>query len=209
MWNPRGCGHTPKPPARMRNEKQACFHPFCSCGTSSHCDLPVGIGWGSMSWQHSRSSQCSIRGIRSSHLKLRDLVTTSAAVSRDQFPTKGPMSKSRLFTSIPGAADSATFSYSAGREKVQLYSSYPASAWTIWESKTPLLLVSWCCWNDVLRAVQAEDGSNALLPAVGWQNAWPCLCGATPLVSLQGWGRRCVLCFCVLSSHFLVTWNWQ
>lgn len=135
------------------------------------------------------------------------------ALSQDQFPTKGHMPKPRLFSSIPVAADSAeSFSRSAGREKVKLCGSYPGSAWTIWESKTPLLWVSWWHWSDVLRAVQAEDGSNALLAPVGWQNVW----AMSPWghTSSRGFwacrveeGRVCFV-FRVLSSHFLVTWNW-
>lgn len=97
------------------------FTPFCSCGTSPHCDLPGDIRVGSISQQHSRFSQCSIRAIKSSLLKLRgNLGTTSAALFQDQLTTKAHVSKPGLFTSIPVAADSAeTFPYSAGREKVK------------------------------------------------------------------------------------------
>lgn len=212
VWNPRGCGHTPKPPARMRNEQQGCFHPFC--GTASR-DLSVDISGGSMIWQHSRS-QRSIRDKKSSLLKLRgDLVTTSASLFQDQFTTKARMSKPRLFTSIPAAADSAeTFPYSAGREKVKLFVWFlSCECLDYLGEQNSSLWVSLCHWNHVLRAVQAEDGSNALLPAVGRQNAramspW----GQTSSCGLSACRveeRGCVLCFCVLSPRFLGTWNWQ
>lgn len=88
------------------------------------------------------------------------------------------------------------------------------------------------CWQEKVRlfvwllpceclGCLGEQNSSAVAVLVplqwcaqgwGWQQ---CLAmspwGPPPLVAghLQGWGRGGVLWFCVLSSHFLVTWNWQ
>lgn len=100
----------------MRNEQQACFDPFCSCGTSSRCGLPAD-SMSSMSWQHS-TSQCSIRGkVLPAEAQRRSGCHLSCPLPR---PIHYHVSK--LGSSpVPVAADSAeACPYSAGREKVKL-----------------------------------------------------------------------------------------
>lgn len=196
----------------MRNEQQACFHPFCSCGTSASCDLPIANGGGSMSWQHSLSPQRSIKGIKSSLLKLRgDPVATPASLFLH--PSNSPsmlIRPSLTLSSVAVAADSAvSFSYSAGGVEVKLLLRFPGHECPDSLGRAQLL----CCGSPDATEITcpglcgAEDGSNALLPAVGWQHvsvgagfiSW--LLKQVHRVEEGGF-------FCLL-SHFFSTWNQQ
>lgn len=142
----------------MRNE-QACFHPFCSCGTSAGCDLPIANGGGSMSWQHSLSPQCSIKGIKSSLLKLRgDPVATPASLflhpsnSLPMLICPNPDSL-QYCCSCGQCRDFLLFCWQSG-DKVASVIPSPWVPGLFGKSTAPLLRVSQCHWNNLPRAVR-------------------------------------------------------
>lgn len=165
--------------------------------------------WGSMSWQHS-TSQCSIRGkVLPAEAQRRSGCHLSCPLPRPIHHQSSCL-QTRLLTVSCSCRQRWDLPILCWQGEGEAVCVVPA----LWEpglfGRAELL----CC--DVLMALRwcaqgcaGWDGSSALLPTEGCRMPGPCLSMGHLLSWLVAWGKGGGLCFCVLSPHFLVTWNRQ
>lgn len=208
VWISRVCGHTPKPPARMRNEQQACFQPFCSRGTSSRCDLLLTL------FGAARAGSAA------------ELLS---AASEAESPPSWSLEEIWLPPNCPLPRPIPYQRPYAQTQTLQQYSCSCRQCWEFltfcWQGEGEVVwFLPWQCLDYL-----GEQNSSAVgvLMALkwcaqgcagwGWQQCPLGPCGVAEclghvsmgphllswLLSLQSWGRMCVLCF----SCFIISFS--
>lgn len=179
-WNAHGYGHAPSsPPARTRGEQQA---RFTLVAPVRHqlvviCLLTRAEGAWAGSTAHLLNTASKAQNPPSWDSKEIQL--------HPSFPHHSPIHHERSYgqtlTLLQGSCscrqccDSLTFCWQGGGKVVYVIPS-PRVPGLLGMSKISLLWVSRCHWNNVPRAVRGWDGSDAILPAAGWQQARAGLC---------------------------------